>query len=81
MVKMHVRFFRLVGNFSSGDKKLCALGTENGGCGWKSTGEIGRGTPYNGDANDSAKMNIWLHNTLMTKLAENGGKVPADLPS
>jgi hypothetical protein len=24
-------------------------------------------------------MNIWLHKQVMTKLAENGGKVPADL--
>ncbi|WP_353661586.1 DUF3597 domain-containing protein [Hydrogenimonas sp. SS33] len=28
---------------------------------------------------DSAKMNVWLHRTVMTKLAENGGKVPTDL--
>jgi len=28
---------------------------------------------------DSAKMNIWLHKTVMTKLAENGGNVPTDL--
>jgi uncharacterized protein DUF3597 len=34
---------------------------------------------YNGDMNDSASMNIWLHKQVMTKLAENGGKVPADL--
>jgi hypothetical protein len=24
-------------------------------------------------------MNIWLHKQVMTKLAENGGKVPDDL--
>jgi hypothetical protein len=24
-------------------------------------------------------MNIWLHKQVMIKLAENGGKVPADL--
>jgi hypothetical protein len=24
-------------------------------------------------------MNIWLHKQVMTKLAQNGGKVPADL--
>jgi hypothetical protein len=34
---------------------------------------------YTGDMNDSATMNIWLHKQVMTKLAENGGKVPADL--
>lgn len=28
---------------------------------------------------DSASMNIWLHKQVMTKLAENGGKVPSDL--
>ncbi|GAA5231525.1 DUF3597 domain-containing protein [Verticiella sediminum] len=34
---------------------------------------------YTGDPNDSAAMNIWLHKQVMRKLAENGGKVPADL--
>ena len=34
---------------------------------------------FSGDTNDSASMNIWLHKQVMTKLAENGGKVPADL--
>jgi hypothetical protein len=34
---------------------------------------------YNGDTNDSASMNIWLHRQVMSKLAANGGKVPADL--
>jgi hypothetical protein len=34
---------------------------------------------YTGDTNDSAAMNIWLHKTVMQKLAENGGKVPAEL--
>jgi len=24
-------------------------------------------------------MNVWLHKQVMIKLAENGGKVPADL--
>ena len=28
---------------------------------------------------DSAAMNVWLHKQVMLKLAENGGKVPADL--
>src|SRR5215510_9625765 len=34
---------------------------------------------YDGDMNDSAKMNIWLHKQVMTKLAANGGKLPADI--
>ena len=34
---------------------------------------------YTGDTNDSATMNIWLHKQVMTKLAENGGKVPDSL--
>ena len=34
---------------------------------------------FSGDTNDSAAMNIWLHRQVMTKLAQNGGKVPDDL--
>lgn len=34
---------------------------------------------YTGDLNDSATMNVWLHKQVMQKLAENGGKVPANL--
>jgi 3-oxoacyl-ACP reductase-like protein len=34
---------------------------------------------YTGDTSDSASMNIWLHKQVMNKLAQNGGKVPADL--
>jgi Domain of unknown function (DUF3597) len=34
---------------------------------------------YAGNVNDSASMNVWLHRQVMQKLAENGGKVPADL--
>ena len=34
---------------------------------------------YKGELNGSAEMNIWLHKQVMKKLAENGGKVPADL--
>jgi 3-oxoacyl-ACP reductase-like protein len=34
---------------------------------------------YSGNMDDSASMNIWLHKQVMTKLAENGGKVPDDL--
>jgi uncharacterized protein DUF3597 len=41
--------------------------------------ELAKELKYSGDMNDSASMNIWLHKQVMTKLAENGGKVPADL--
>lgn len=34
---------------------------------------------YSGNTNDSATMNVWLHKQVMVKLAENGGKLPADL--
>ncbi len=34
---------------------------------------------FDGDMNDSATMNVWLHKAVMQKLAENGGTVPADL--
>lgn len=34
---------------------------------------------YTGDKSDSASMNIWLHKQVIKKLAENGGKVPAEL--
>lgn len=45
----------------------------------KARQELAHELHYTGDTNDSAKMNIWLHAQLMKKLAENGGKVPADL--
>lgn len=28
---------------------------------------------------DSAQMNMWLHKTVLQKLADNGGNIPADL--
>ncbi|MEO6447124.1 MAG: DUF3597 domain-containing protein [Gemmatimonadaceae bacterium] len=28
---------------------------------------------------DSAQMNIWLHKTVLAKIAENGGNIPAEL--
>ena len=34
---------------------------------------------YTGELNGSAEMNIWLHKTVMRELANNGGKVPAEL--
>lgn len=41
--------------------------------------ELAQELNYSGDMNNSATMNIWLHKQVMKKLAENGGKVPADL--
>jgi Domain of unknown function (DUF3597) len=41
--------------------------------------ELAQELNYTGDMNDSASMNIWLHKEVMTKLAENGGKVPDEL--
>lgn len=32
-----------------------------------------------GDMNDSARMNVWLHKTVLKKIAENGGNIPQDL--
>lgn len=43
--------------------------------------ELAKDLNYTGDTNDSAAMNIWLHKQVMKKLAENGGKVPAELLS
>jgi len=28
---------------------------------------------------DSAHMNVWLHQTVLQKLAENGGDIPKEL--
>jgi hypothetical protein len=41
--------------------------------------ELAQELNYSGDMNESASMNIWLHKEVMTKLAENGGKVPDEL--
>jgi hypothetical protein len=45
----------------------------------KSRRELAKELGYTGDAQDSAKMNVWLHKQVMTKLAANGGIVPAEL--
>ena len=29
--------------------------------------------------NDSARMNVWLHKTVLQKIAENGGNIPREL--
>jgi hypothetical protein len=34
---------------------------------------------YTGNENDTATMNVWLIKQVMQKLADNGGKVPAEL--
>lgn len=41
--------------------------------------ELAKELKYAGDTNDSAKMNIWLHQQMMKNLAANGGKLPADV--
>lgn len=41
--------------------------------------ELAKDLDYPGDEGDSAAMNEWLHKAVLTKLAENGGKVPAEL--
>ncbi len=34
---------------------------------------------YTGNVNDTAPMNIWLHQQVMTKVASAGGKIPKDI--
>ena len=41
--------------------------------------ELAQELHYTGDTNDSAKMNVWLHQQMMKNLAANGGKLPADV--
>ncbi len=38
--------------------------------------QLARELGYTDRLNGSAKMNIWLHKQVMTKLAEGGGKMP-----
>jgi hypothetical protein len=38
--------------------------------------ELGVPTEY---LDDSAQMNMWLHKTVMKKISQNGGEVPANL--
>jgi Domain of unknown function (DUF3597) len=45
----------------------------------KARKELAKELHYTGDMKDSAAMNIWLHKQVMVKLAQNGGKVPAEL--
>ena len=41
--------------------------------------ELAHDLHYSGDTNDSAAMNMWLHEEVMRQLAANGAKVPQDL--
>jgi len=41
--------------------------------------ELAKELGYTGDTNDTATMNVWLIKQVMTKLAENGGKVSPNL--
>jgi hypothetical protein len=41
--------------------------------------ELAHELGYTGNTNDSAPMNVWLHQQVMAKLAANGGKLPADV--
>ena len=41
--------------------------------------ELAKELGYTGDTSDSATMNIWLHKQVMSKMAANGGKLPADI--
>jgi hypothetical protein len=41
--------------------------------------ELAKELGYTADSSDSATMNVWLHKQVMTKLAANGGKLPADI--
>lgn len=34
---------------------------------------------YTGNLQDTATMSIWLHKQVLRKLADNGGKIPAEL--
>ena len=43
--------------------------------------ELAKELHYTGDTGDSAKMNVWLHEQVIAKLAANGGKTPQDLLS
>ena len=41
--------------------------------------ELATDLGYTGNEGDSATMNEWLHKAVMQKLADNGGKVPAEM--
>jgi Domain of unknown function (DUF3597) len=41
--------------------------------------ELAKELNYTGSTGDSAAMNIWLHQQVIQKISENGGKVPQEL--
>ncbi|WGS20421.1 MULTISPECIES: DUF3597 domain-containing protein [unclassified Bradyrhizobium] len=41
--------------------------------------ELAKELNYTGDTNNTAAMNVWLHQQVMAKLAANGGKLPSDI--
>lgn len=41
--------------------------------------ELAKELHYAGDTNNTATMNVWLHQQVMAKLAANGGKLPDDI--
>ena len=41
--------------------------------------ELAKELNYSGNTSDSAAMNIWLHQQVIRKISENGGKVPSEL--
>ncbi|MBA3963146.1 MAG: DUF3597 domain-containing protein [Chthoniobacterales bacterium] len=41
--------------------------------------ELAQDLHYTGDTSDSAAMNVCLHQEVMSKLADNGAKIPQDL--
>lgn len=40
--------------------------------------DLARELNFSGDTSDTAAMNMFLHRALMQKLADNGGRVPAE---
>jgi hypothetical protein len=46
---------------------------------FKARKELATELGYQGALDGSTEMNTWLHRQVMTKLAQNGGKVPAEL--
>lgn len=45
----------------------------------KARRELAHELDYPGSTADTAEMNVWLHNQVMTKLAQHGGTVPPEL--
>ena len=41
--------------------------------------QLARELGYGGNTQDSAAMNVWLHQEVVAKLAANGGKVPESM--